>query len=102
MRRLYLFLSFVMATAWLLWAACETDDYRSVLPLRPLDGGPVAVPTDMPVDLATPADLSKPDLAPSQDLPPAADLLPRPDQGGVTDGGTITDGGQLPDGAVAG
>ena len=72
MRRLYLFLSFVMATAWLLWAACETDDYRSVLPLRPLDGGP------------------------------AADLLPRPDQGSVTDGGTITDGGQLPDGAVAG
>jgi hypothetical protein len=94
MRRLYLLLSLTMATAWLLWSACERDNYRNELPLRPLDGGPRATPTDMPVDLAKPADLAPTDLPPAMDMPLQLD-------GGSSDAGTKTDGG-LPDGAVAG
>jgi hypothetical protein len=94
MRRLYLFCSLMMATAWLLWSACERDDYRNELPLKPLDGGRPA-PTDLPVDLAKPSDLSQIDLSAQMDMAKPAD------QGSAGDAGTTTDGG-LSDGALGG
>lgn len=93
MRRLYLGVTFLFVSAWLVWSACERDDYRSELPLRPLDGGSVGTSADMPVDLAKPPQPG--DLMPAQDLPAKTDM------GGSSDGGTVSDG-SLPDQAMQG
>lgn len=101
MRRLYFLCSLMLATAWLLWSACEKDDYRTTLPLRPLDGA-VREVTDMPVDLVPSVDLP----APPQDMPVQGQDMPKPlDQAptsdaGASDGG-LSDAGRS-DGALAG
>jgi hypothetical protein len=79
MRRLLLFAVLVPAACWLFWASCESDDYRTTLPLRSFDAAPRegGSPTGMP-------DLSRPDQAqPDQSQ---ADL-PAGDAGGGGDGG---------------
>lgn len=93
MRRLYLVVTFLCASAWLLWSACERDDYRNELPLRPLDGGIRPVPADMPVDAAKPVLLDGgADLPPAQDLPASVDMPAATDMKGPSDGGTAPDG----------
>ncbi|HMU37436.1 MAG TPA: hypothetical protein PKE31_00345, partial [Pseudomonadota bacterium] len=54
MRRLLLSFGLLGVFVWLGFSACERDDYRNELPLRPLDAGPRPPVTDMPVDLARP------------------------------------------------
>lgn len=101
MRRLYLICSLMLATAWLLWSACERDDYRTTLPLRPLDGAAREV-TDMPVDLVSPVDLA----VPAMDMPFVPQDMPKPlDQAPTSDAGAsdagASDAGRS-DGALAG
>lgn len=93
MRRLYLVVTFLCASAWLIWSACERDDYRNELPLRPLDGGTRPSPTDLPVDSAKPVLLDAgADLPPSQDLPAAVDMPASTDMKSPSDGGSTSDG----------
>mgnify|MGYP007115154206 CR=1 FL=1 len=40
MRRLLFFAVLVPAACWLLWASCQSDDYRDTLPLRSFDAAP--------------------------------------------------------------
>ena len=99
MRRLFLSVTFLFVSAWLLFSACERDDYRSVLPLRPLDGGSSGSTTDMPVDLARPPQPG--DLYPPQDLSMPQDMPAKPDMGGAIDGGSMSYG-SLSDGGLVG
>jgi hypothetical protein len=95
MRRLLLFILLVPACCWLLWAACESDDYRDTLPLRSYDAAPRegGAPTPRP-------DLSQPDLGAwdqgttDQGQPdlPAGDAATGADGGGAGDAGG-SDGG---------
>lgn len=101
MRRLYFLCSLMLATAWLLWSACEKDDYRTTLPLRPLDGAAREV-TDMPVDLVPPVDLVVPPVdlpIQIQDMSAPLDGAPASDAGS-SDAGP-SDAGRS-DGALAG
>ena len=83
MRRLLFFAVLVPAACWLLWASCQSDDYRDTLPLRSFDAAPREGGAPSPPDLVAPADLARPDQGP-------ADL--QPSDGGPTDG-SPTDSG---------
>jgi hypothetical protein len=78
MRRLMLLAVIPLALGGLLgFVSCERDNYRDVLPLRPLPGPANAVAMDMarPPDLATPPDMSRPpDMATPPDLSPLPDM----------------------------
>ncbi len=81
MRRLLFLAVLVPAACWLLWASCQSDDYRDTLPLRSFDAAPGGSPS--PPDLVAATDLARPDQGP-------ADL--QPSDAGAADGGAV-DGG---------
>jgi hypothetical protein len=79
MRRLLIFAAVVPASCWLLWASCQSDDYRDTLPLRSFDAAPrEAGPPASPPDLTLAVDIGRPDQGPAD--------LPKSD-GGVGDAG---------------
>jgi len=83
MRRLLFLAVLVPAACWLLWASCQSDDYRDTLPLRSFDAAPREGGPPSPPDLVAAADLARPDQGP-------ADLLAS--DGGAGDAGA-SDGG---------
>ena len=95
MRRLLLLFVLVPTFSWLLWASCQSDDYRSTLPFRVFDAAPReagALP-----DLTAQADLGDMGRADqgAADLP-AVDGGPRDAQSGSDagmDGGAVDAGG---------
>lgn len=87
MRRLLLFAVLVPAACWLLWTACEHDDYRDTLPLRSFDAAPrEAGPPHSQPDLARP-DQAQPDQSQGPADMAASDAGNASDSG-VTDGAT--------------
>lgn len=78
MRRLLFFAVLVPAACWLLWASCQSDDYRDTLPLRSFDAAPREGGAPSPPDLIAAVDLARPDQGP-------ADL--QPSDGGASDAG---------------
>ena len=95
MRRLLFFAVLVPAACWLLWASCQSDDYRDTLPLRSFDAAPREGGAPSPPDLIAAVDLARPDL-PDQG---PADL--QPSDGGAADAGAA-DGGASDGGATDG
>lgn len=82
MRRLMM-LALLPVLGGLFWAvACERDNYRDTLPLRPFGDAAVEIPDLAPSPPPPPPDLTRPPVdmtAPPQDLTPPADLTPPPD-----------------------
>lgn len=78
MRRLLFLAVLVPAACWLLWASCQSDDYRDTLPLRSFDAAPREGGPPSPPDLLAATDLARPDQGP-------ADL--QPSDGGAGDAG---------------
>jgi hypothetical protein len=90
MRRLFLFTLLLPSLSWLLWASCESDNYRDVLPLRSFDAGSKDGGGYIAPDLATPQDMTKP---PVMDMAVQPDLTVVPDGSGSPDGAAATDAG---------